>query len=82
MQTPNKELTPQARRLLDYLEDHGSITPFTAWVELGIYRLADTVFKLRGAGYPVITRQTTGKNRFNEKVRYATYRLEKEEAAA
>ena len=45
----------QQERLTEYLEKHGKIDPLKAWTQLGIYRLADTVFNLRKKGYEITT---------------------------
>jgi len=69
-------MTPQCSRLLSHLEQEGKITPLEALEKLGIYRLSDTVFKLRNLGYKIKTKQTVSKNKFDEKVQFATYILE------
>ncbi len=61
-------MTPQSKRLLDHLEANGQINPLVALNQLGIYRLADTVYKIKNLGYDIITKQTTSLNRFKEKV--------------
>lgn len=66
----------QTDRLLNYLDKHKSITPMQGWNDLGIYRLSDTVFKLRKSGIAISTRVATVKNRFNEPCRVAKYVLE------
>lgn len=63
----------QTKRLLKYLEIHGTITPIIAWNTLGIYRLSDVVYKLRKKGYTIATRRKNVKNRFGEKCRVAEY---------
>jgi|SaaInlStandDraft_4_1057021.scaffolds.fasta_scaffold34750_5 hypothetical protein len=68
----------QANRLLDYLDDHLSIDPITAWQELGIYRLSATVFTLRSKGFNIVSKRKNVFNRFNEKCRVAEYSLEVE----
>ncbi len=40
-------MTNQEQRLLDYLKTNFKVSPMDAWIELGIYRLSDVVFKLR-----------------------------------
>ena len=45
----------QANRLLDYLKTNGTINPLESWQQLGIYRLSDTVFRLRKEGYLIRT---------------------------
>lgn len=70
----------QAARLLDHLAAGKTINPLEAWLKLGIYRLADTVFQLRERGYPVRTRIKPMQNRFGEPCRVAEYHLPREAA--
>jgi len=66
-------MTNQCKRLLKHLEANGSITPLEALAELSIYRLSDTVFKLRNLGYDIKTVQTKSYNKYKELVQFATY---------
>lgn len=68
-------MTPQCERVLKHLKNKGTIQPLEALTDLGIYRLSDTIYKLRNLGYDISTKQTTGFNKFKEKVRFATYEL-------
>ena len=67
----------QAKKILDYMERHGSITPMEAMQELGIMRLGARIYDLKESGVKIITETVTGTNRDGERVRYARYRLEK-----
>jgi len=67
----------QQDRLLNYLETNKQINPLTAWSELGIYRLSDTVLKLRQKGHNIITEKLNVNNRWNEKCTVANYILER-----
>ena len=66
----------QKERLLNHLQTKGKINPLQAWRELGIYRLADTVLRLRKEGYEITTNITKVKNKFKEVCSVAEYRLE------
>lgn len=66
----------QQERLTKYLEKHGKIDPLKAWTQLGIYRLADTVFNLRKKGYDIKTTNKKVKNKFKEVCHVAEYKLE------
>jgi hypothetical protein len=66
----------QTDRLAEHLSIHQTITPMDAWNKLGIYRLSDTVFKLRKKGLKIETNLINVKNQFGEKCRIAEYRLE------
>ena len=68
-------MTPQCERVLKHLTVNKKITPLEALTDLGIYRLSDTIYKLRNLDYDIKTKQTNSFNRFNEKVRFATYEL-------
>ena len=66
----------QNYRLLDYLEQHGSIDPLRAWEILGIYRLAARINELRKMGEDIKTNMITVHNRFGEDIRVALYTYE------
>lgn len=68
----------QEEKILAYMERHGSITPLEAMNELGVMRLGARIFDLKESGVKIITDTVTGTNRDGERVRYARYRLEKE----
>jgi hypothetical protein len=67
----------QCERLLCYLRDHETIDPFTAWRQLGIYRLASRICELRGDGEPIVKEMREVENRFGETTKVAFYRLER-----
>lgn len=64
----------QETRVLDWLKSGAYLTPMVAWRHLGVYRLADVIFKLRRRGHPIITETTKLYNKFGEQVRVARYR--------
>lgn len=68
----------QPARLLALLMQRSKVNPLLAWRTLGIYRLSDTVYQLRGLGWPVATRRLDVANRFNEPCRVAEYCLDTE----
>ena len=70
----------QEEKILAYMERHGSITPLEAMNELGIMRLGARIYDLKDSGVKIVKETVTGKNRDGERVRYARYRLEKENA--
>jgi hypothetical protein len=65
----------QYERLHAYLKQNGSITPLAAWTELGIYRLSDSVLKLRKRGVSIKTAHVEVKNQFEESCHVAKYIL-------
>lgn len=66
----------QCERILQYMEDFGSINPMQAMQDLGVMRLAARVADLKKAGHKISRRTVTGKNRYGASVIYAEYRLE------
>lgn len=68
-------MTRQQERILIYMETYGSISPYEAFGDLGISKLATRVSELRREGIPIIKRNETRKNRFGETVTYARYSL-------
>ncbi len=68
-------MTNQEQRLLDYLKTNFKVSPMDAWIELGIYRLSDVVFKLRNKGYEIETERKSVMNRFDEPCNFAEYVL-------
>ena len=65
----------QIERLQEHLTAHKTITPFEAWSKLGIYRLSDTVFRLRKNGLNIVTNLVDVQNQFGEACRVAQYEL-------
>ena len=64
----------QCERIIDYIDTHGSITPFEAFSELGITKLATRISELRRGGEKIEKRYVSGFNRWGEKVQYMEYR--------
>lgn len=68
------DLRNQRARILEWLDEFGSITPQEAMVYLGIMRLAARIMEIRQSGIEIICEMMTGVNKFGEKIRYAKYR--------
>lgn len=66
----------QSKRVLDYIEQFGSITQLDALRDLGVMRLASRISDLRGQGYNIISESEPVKNRFGETCRIKRYSLE------
>lgn len=66
----------QCEMILRYMQDFGSINPQQAMKDLGVMRLAARVADLKKAGYKITRHSATGRNRYDEKVIFAEYRLE------
>lgn len=65
----------QAARLLAVLLQGQKINPLHGWVNLGIYRLSDTKFRLREMGWPVDAGRLDVSNKFGEGCHVALYSL-------
>ena len=63
----------QCERILEYMNQNGSISAKEAMNELGIMRLASRIADLKADGYEIETQTECSKNRFGEKTHYARY---------
>lgn len=68
----------QGQRLLQWIEEFGSITSYEAFREFGITRLSARIYDLRKAGYKVASTTETSINRYGDKVQFARYYLEED----
>lgn len=66
------KLPPQARKILAHLEKGKTVTPMESMIVYSIYRLSDCIFKIRNAGYVVVTEERQDAQGH----KYARYRLE------
>ena len=66
----------QNQRILDYINDFGSITQLEALRDIGVMRLASRISDLRKQGYSIVSEVEAVKNRYGEKCRIKRYRLE------
>lgn len=71
----------QTDRILAHLKSEGTLRPFEAWRELGIYRLASRINDLRKAGHKINTKKVEVINQWGEIIYIAEYSLEAENAA-
>ena len=78
---PKKELT-QSERIVEYMNDFGSITSWEAFSELGITRLASRICDLVRDGYEIERKTETAKNRYGEPIHYTRYSLRKDDGKA
>lgn len=67
----------QCERIVQYINQHGSITPLDAVNDLGCMRLASRITDLKQRGVNVISEWEEGKNRRGEKTRYKRYFIKK-----
>ena len=68
----------QRQAILKYIEDFGSITPFEAFSELGITKLATRISEMRKDGMEFHIEQVEVKNRYGKVVHFAKYSFPKE----
>ena len=65
----------QNKRILDYMEEKGSITQLEALRYCGVMRLASRISDLRMRGHAIESEMVTVKNQFGEDCRVKQYRL-------
>ena len=65
----------QCERIVQYMNDFGSITPLDALSDLGVMRLASRISDLRKSGVPIKKDMVSAKNRYGETVHFARYQL-------
>lgn len=63
----------QCERILQYMNDYGSITQLDALREFGCMRLASRISDMRKMGINIVRDMETSNNRYGEKVTYARY---------
>lgn len=68
----------QRQRIINYINQFGSITSKDAYDDLGITQLATRIKELKEQGYKFETKWESSKNRYGEKVDFKRYFLEKE----
>jgi hypothetical protein len=64
----------QHQLILAHIDTYGSITPFEAFAEYGITKLATRISELRRQGHQIVKVFEEGRNRFGQKVHYVRYR--------
>ena len=64
----------QCKRIMAFVEVHGSINPLQALKSLGVMRLAARISDLEKAGAKFEHNMVTSKNKFGEPVRYMEYK--------
>lgn len=66
----------QTQLIVDFMRKNGSITTMQAF-EMGITRLASRIHDLRCMGLEIESETVKAKNRYNEPIHFARYRLAK-----
>lgn len=69
----------QRQRIINYINQFGSITSKDAYDDLGITQLATRIKELKDQGYKFETKWESSKNRYGERVDFKRYYLEKEQ---
>ena len=69
----------QGERILNYMDEHGSISPMEAFTDLGITKLATRVSELIRGGVKIEKEFEESQNRYGEKVCYMRYRRHHEQ---
>ena len=65
----------QTERVLEYIDEFGSITQIEALRDLGVMRLASRISDLKRQGYPIISNIEAVKNRSGENCHIKRYSL-------
>ena len=65
----------QQQRILNYMQDFGSISPMEAFRDLGITKLATRISEITRGGQAVAKQMEISRNRYGDSVRYMRYRL-------
>ena len=63
----------QYERILNYMNEFGSISPMEAFNDLGITKLSTRISEMRADGLEFHQEWEVRKNRYGEKVRYMRY---------
>ena len=65
----------QNEKIINYIQQFGSITTMEAFSDLGVTRLASRIHDLTEEGHEFDREMVSGKNRFGEPVHYMRYSL-------
>ena len=65
----------QCERVMHYIKEHGSISTYEAFNELGVSRLASRIHDLISDGIDIRKETVIEKNRFGEPVHFTRYSL-------
>ena len=69
------KLSKRDSRVLDYMQEYGSITTLEAIKELGNTRLSASIYTLRNKGYQVLDEWKVYHNRYGETCKIKKYFL-------
>lgn len=68
----------QVQKILNYIDQFGSISSMEAFMDLGITRLAARISDIEHMGITIDHEMETSANRFGDKVHYTRYRKHEE----
>lgn len=68
----------QADRIINYINEFGSITGYEAMRDLGVMCFHSRMTELKKAGYQFASVIEQSKNRYGEAIRYYRYKLDKD----
>jgi hypothetical protein len=68
----------QKKLIAQYMKDFGSITPWEAFQDLGVTKLATRISEMIADGEKIQKKLETGKNRYGKPVHWMRYNLEAE----
>ena len=67
--------TTQAKRVIEYIKDFGSISSMEAFRDLGITRLSAVIFQLKDTPYQCFSVTEKSVNRYGEPTQFARYKF-------
>jgi len=68
-------MATQCERIIDYMEQFGSISPMEAFADLGVMRLASRICDIQKSGTPIDREMVYTNNRYGERVHYMRYSI-------
>jgi hypothetical protein len=68
----------QNEKILQYIQDFGSITTLQAFRDIGCTRLSGRIYDLKKQGHKFNREFVTSKNRYGENISYIRYSLKSE----
>ena len=68
-------MSNQKDQVMNYMSEFGTITPFQAFTDLGITKLATRISELTAECVPIYKKWTQTKNRYGKTVQFMTYSL-------
>ena len=69
----------QEERVLDYIDEHGSITLLSAIRDIGVLSLSSRISSLKKQGYPIVGEMVNVSNRWGETCKVKRYYMKEED---